>query len=105
MAPTLDIAPESATRPAPAPSPASLVRDEQLVATVRRASAGERDAWEQLYARFTPMLRGVAGSYRLSPTDVEDAVQTTWLRLVDNIARLREPAAIGGWLTMTTRRE
>ena len=40
------------------------------------------------------MLRGVAGSYRLSPSDVEDAVQTAWLRPVDNIDRApRVPAA------------
>jgi RNA polymerase sigma factor (sigma-70 family) len=103
MAPALDIASDPATRPTPAPT--SPVRDERLVAIVHSASGGDRDAWEQLYARFTPMLRGVARSYRLSPADVDDAVQTAWLRLVDNIARVREPAAIGGWLTMTTRRE
>jgi len=99
MATTLDIQPD-ATRDALAPE-----RDLHLVALVRSAAAGDRLAWEQLYCRFTPMLRGVAGSYRISPSDVEDAVQTTWLRLVDNIDRVREPAAVGGWLTMTTRRE
>ena len=100
MGTTLDIQAD-ARRPAPAQPD----RDLELVELVRRASVGDRLAWEQLYSRFTPMLRAVAGSHRLSPSDVEDAVQTAWLRLLDNIDRVREPAAVGGWLTMTTRRE
>jgi RNA polymerase sigma factor (sigma-70 family) len=76
-----------------------------LVDLLRKARAGDDRAWERLHDRFTPMLRGVARSYRLSPTDVDDIVQTTWLRLFDNIDRLRDPAAVSGWLATTARRE
>ena len=51
------------------------------------------------------MLRAIARSYRLSPIDVDDVVQATWLRLLTHIHQLREPAAIGGWLATTARRE
>jgi RNA polymerase sigma factor (sigma-70 family) len=76
-----------------------------LVELLRKARAGDDRAWERLHHRFTPMLRGIARSYRLSPTDVDDVVQTTWLRLVDNIGGLRDPAAVPGWLATTARRE
>jgi DNA-directed RNA polymerase specialized sigma24 family protein len=35
---------------------------------------------------------------------VDDVVQATWLRLLEDIRRLREPAAVAGWLETTTRR-
>jgi len=31
--------------------------------------------------------------------------QTTWLRLVEHIDRLFDPARVGAWLATTTRRE
>lgn len=79
--------------------------DQELVKLVSSARAGDERAWEQLYARFTPMLRSVARSYRLSSSDVDDAVQMVWLLLLNHIGRLRRPAAVGTWLTTTTRRE
>jgi DNA-directed RNA polymerase specialized sigma24 family protein len=32
-------------------------------------------------------------------------MQATWLRLFKRIQRIRDPAAFGGWLATTTRRE
>lgn len=32
-------------------------------------------------------------------------VQTTWLRLVENLDRLRHPERVGGWLASTARHE
>ncbi len=91
----------SVTRPAHD----AVGQDGELVELVRDAAAGDQRAWESLYARFTPVMRAIARGYRLSPTDVEDVTQAVWLRLLHHIGRLREPAAIGGWLATTTRRE
>lgn len=88
-----------------APPPSDPVRDRDLAELVAGARDGDDLAWEQLYARYTPTLRGIARSYRLPASDVEDAVQTAWLRLVDGVGRVRDPAAVGGWLAITTRRE
>jgi RNA polymerase sigma factor (sigma-70 family) len=44
-------------------------------------------------------------SFRLQEADSLDAIQSTWLRLAENIHRLREPERLGGWLVTTARRE
>jgi RNA polymerase sigma factor (sigma-70 family) len=98
----------------PTPSPTSTQRlrinrrggaDREVVELVRAARAGDDRAWEDLYERFSPMLRGIARSYRLSPSDVDDVLQSSWLRLFNHIDRVREPTAIAGWLATTTRHE
>lgn len=79
--------------------------EQALLDLIGSARAGDDRAWERLHARFTPMLRSIARSYRLSSSDIDDAVQTTWLRLLNHIGGLREPAALAGWLATTVRRE
>jgi RNA polymerase sigma factor (sigma-70 family) len=89
----------------PATSPARQAdRERELVAIVYRARAGDSDAWAQLVQRFDRLLRHVARSYRIGPTDVDDVLQATWLNLFEAIDQLRDPAAIGGWLVTATRR-
>jgi len=78
--------------------------EEELVALVHAARAGDADAWTRLVKRFDRMLRHIARSYRLAPAEVEDVVQTTWLSLLDAIGQIRDPAAIGAWLATATRR-
>src|SRR3954470_10631926 len=76
-----------------------------LAPLTREAAAGCEDAWRDLVGRFDPMLRGIVRGYRLDDADVADVVQTTWIRAYRNLDRLNEPAAIGGWLAVTARRE
>ena len=51
------------------------------------------------------MVWGIARSYRLSAHDAEDVSQTTWLLLATHLRSLVDPAAVGGWLATTARRE
>ena len=37
--------------------------------------------------------------------DAEDVSQVVWLRLVEHLSALREPAALPGWIATTTQRE
>ena len=90
--------------PRPAAEPPPRKADPTLVALVCAARAGDHAAWTSLVRRFDRMLRAVAGSYRLAPTDVDDVVQTTWLSMLEQIHDVREPAAIAGWLATATRR-
>jgi RNA polymerase sigma factor (sigma-70 family) len=85
--------------------PSSPARDADIGPLVRDARAGRDDAWARLVARYDTTLRMIARSYRLGPADVDDVVQMTWVRLYENIDRLREPRAISGWLATTARRE
>lgn len=96
----------SPTRPQPARqlSP-DLGSSADLATLVDAARAGDDTAWRCLVARFERRLRDVVRSYRLSAADVDDVLQTTWLRLFSHIGEIREPAAIGGWLATTARRE
>jgi DNA-directed RNA polymerase specialized sigma24 family protein len=43
--------------------------------------------------------------YRLSNHDIEDVGQNVWLLLVEQLGKLRVPAALPGWLATTTARE
>lgn len=87
------------------PPPQMAAVDRVLVDLVHAARSGDDVAWGRLVGRFDRRLRAIAGSYRLPPVDVDDVIQATWLRLFKHIERLREPAALAGWLATTTRRE
>ena len=75
----------------------------ETLCTVRRPE--DASAWEELVGRYTGMLYAIARSYGLDPATSGDAVQTTWLRLVEHLGALREPSAVGGWLATTVRRQ
>jgi len=71
------------------------------------AAAGRREswAWDALVARFEPTVRGVARRHRLGHADQDEVLQLTWMRLLGAVDRIEEPAALGGWLVTTARRE
>jgi RNA polymerase sigma factor (sigma-70 family) len=81
------------------------VSDVQLVALVKDARAGDELAWAQIIRRLDPRLRRSLRTYRLSPADVDDVLQATWTLLYRNIDRIRDPAAVTGWLVTTVRRQ
>ena len=72
---------------------------------VLAAGAGDRAAWNSLVERFTPLVLSVAARHRLGPDDAADVSQTLWLRLVQHLPDLREPAALPGWIATTARHE
>lgn len=72
---------------------------------VSAAHAGDRGAWDELVARFGGLVWAVARAHRLGSADAADVCQTVWLRLVENLGRLRDPEHLGGWLRTTTRNE
>jgi RNA polymerase sigma factor (sigma-70 family) len=79
--------------------------DPQVVALVTRASGGDQDAWYELVDRYAPLVYTICTRYRLSNHDIEDVGQNVWLLLVEQLGKLREPAALPGWLATTTSRE
>jgi RNA polymerase sigma factor (sigma-70 family) len=83
----------------------SAVRSSTVAALVEKARQGEAGAWEELVARFGGMIAATGRRYRLTPSDVGELQQTTWLRLVENLHRIEQPERVGGWLATTARRE
>jgi RNA polymerase sigma factor (sigma-70 family) len=82
------------------------VRDDpSVVALVARARDGDRDAWDTIVERYAALVWAVCRQHGLTGADVEDVGGSVWLRLVENLGALREPAALPGWLATTTRRE
>ena len=77
----------------------------EIDALMSAARSGDNLAWSRLHDRFDRMLRSVARSYRLSPQDVDDAVQATWVKLYEHLDGLRDTSAVAGWLSTTVRRE
>jgi RNA polymerase sigma factor (sigma-70 family) len=83
-----------------------LVGDDQLVTDlVARAKAGDQRAWDQIVERYAPLVWAVCRRHRLSRADTDDVGACVWLRLVERLDTIREPAALPGWLATTTRRE
>ena len=79
--------------------------DPHVVALVTRASGGDQEAWYELVDRYAPLVYTICTRYRLSNHDIEDVGQNVWLLLVEQLGKLREPAALPGWLATTTARE
>lgn len=76
-----------------------------LTDLVSAAQEGDQHAWNAIVERFLPLVGAIARQHRLSEADGDDVSQTVWLRLVEHLGNLREPAALPGWIRTTTRNE
>jgi RNA polymerase sigma factor (sigma-70 family) len=80
--------------------PASI----ECLKVVDQAVDGDQLAWAQLVRLFGRRLRTIAGGFRLTAAETEDAMQMTWLGLVQNIDKLQSRDKVGAWLSTTMRR-
>lgn len=72
---------------------------------VERATAGDQAAWDLIVERFAPLVWAVCRRHRLGGADADDVGATVWLRLVERLNTIREPAALAGWIATTARNE
>lgn len=79
-------------------------RDE-LAALVSSARQGDHLAWAAIVNRYSILLVSVIRSFRFEPEEARDIAQVVWLRLVEQLVNLRDPGALAGWLSTTTRNE
>jgi RNA polymerase sigma factor (sigma-70 family) len=79
--------------------------DRVIVELLLRARAGDQSGWDELVEYVAPLVWSVSRRYRLTSADAEDVTQSVWLRLLEHIETIREPAALPGWLATTTSRE
>jgi RNA polymerase sigma factor (sigma-70 family) len=83
----------------------AMSHDHPVTDLVTRARNGDRQAWDALVERYAPLIWSICRRYQLADADARDIGQNVWLRLVDQLGTLRDPAALPGWLATTTRRE
>jgi RNA polymerase sigma factor (sigma-70 family) len=79
--------------------------DPTVVALVTRAAGDDPTAWDEIVERYAPLVWSICARFQLSKSDREDVGQNVWLLLVEQLGKLREPAALPGWLATTTYRE
>lgn len=76
----------------------------EIPTMVQRASSGDEAAWTVIVDEFSPLLYAVVRGFRMAEAQRADAVQTTWLRLVEHLDDIRDPARLAGWLRTTATR-
>jgi RNA polymerase sigma factor (sigma-70 family) len=79
--------------------------DPSVVALVARAARNDQGAWNEIVDRYAPLVWAICARFGLNSQDREDVGQSVWLLLVEQLGKLREPAALPGWLATTTHRE
>ena len=68
-------------------------------------AAGHEATWQATVRRYEALLRSAARVVLRSDSDVDEAVQRTWVLLFRNADRIKDPQALPGWLSTTSRRE
>src|SRR6185312_15199536 len=72
---------------------------------VRLAAAGDMTAWERLVDQYSRLIWSITVEFKLVESDAADVAQTTWLRLLEHIDRIKYPDRVGSWLAATARNE
>ncbi|WP_433665922.1 RNA polymerase sigma factor [Nocardia sp. CA-136227] len=78
---------------------------ERVAELVSSCVHGCPEAWRKLVDEYSPLMRTVIASFRLSKHDSEDIYQSTWVNVVRHLGDLRSTEHLAAWLTTTTRRE
>ncbi len=76
--------------------------DEELVLACQ---AGDEAAWSALVARYQRLLYAISRRAGLDEDAAADILQQTFLKLLENLPKIQQPAQIHAWLVTTARRE
>jgi RNA polymerase sigma factor (sigma-70 family) len=76
--------------------------DESLVLACRR---GDADAWDVLVNRYQRLIYTIPRRAGLDEDHAAEVFQRTFVRLLENLGRIRQPESIHAWLVTTARRE
>ncbi len=71
---------------------------------VRRCLDGDDDAWRALMQRYKSLVYTMALRTGLDQEAAQEVFQLVWIELYRSLARIREPDALPGWLSIATRR-
>jgi RNA polymerase sigma factor (sigma-70 family) len=79
--------------------------DPTVVSLVVAARGGDQHAWNAIVDRYAPLVWAICRRHDLSRLDTDDVGQSVWLKLVEHLEDIRDPAALPGWIATTTRNE
>jgi DNA-directed RNA polymerase specialized sigma24 family protein len=79
--------------------------DSVAAGLVACAKGGDKQAWDALVERYAPLIWSICRRFRLGRAGADDVGQSVWMCLVDQLDKIRDPAALPGWLATTTRRQ
>jgi RNA polymerase sigma factor (sigma-70 family) len=79
--------------------------DPTVVTLVVAARDGDQHAWNAIVDRYAPLVWAIGRRHDLSRLDIDDVGQSVWLKLVEHLDTIRDPAALPGWIATTTRNE
>lgn len=65
---------------------------------LRRAKAGDFEAFQQLILELQPRVYGLAFSMLRQSQDAEDATQQTFLSLIEHLSDFREESSLATWV-------
>lgn len=69
---------------------------------VKECLRGEENAWSELLSKYKNLIFSIPIKYRFSQEEAADVFQSVCLDLVQQLASLREPRALAGWLIRVT---
>ena len=73
----------------------------------RLASArdGNETAWREIVDGYSGLVWSIIRGFRFDQSTGDDVFQTVWLRLAENIDRIRDADRLASWLGQTTRNQ
>src|SRR5262245_31576045 len=80
------------------------VMEQELLALVLQARAGDRDAYGELVRRFESTVYAVALARLRNPTEAQELTQDVFLHGMRKLPQLRDAACFPGWLRQITVR-
>jgi RNA polymerase sigma factor (sigma-70 family) len=89
----------------PDPEPPGESRTAEIARLLLRARAGDRRALDEIVDRLMPLVWNVARAQGLDVESASDVVQKTWVKLLEDLDKIRTPEALASWLIVVTRRE
>lgn len=83
-----------------------MARDARDDATlIAGCLAGDSRCWHALIERYARLVESVPRRYRFTSADCEDVAQSVFIKLYQNLDKLREQAKLSSWLITTAHRE
>jgi len=77
------------------------MRDDLVV----RAGKSEKQAWDALVERYSPLIWSICRRHRLGDADARAVAQGIWWQLAYQLDEVHDPGALAGWLAAATWRE